>query len=363
MKLEDSTILIVDDNPTNLSVLFGYFKESGLKTLVAQNGKDALERAALALPDLILLDIMMPGMDGFEVCRRLKKNPATADIPVIFMTALSETADKVEGFRCGAVDYIVKPLQQEEVLARVTNHLTIRHQRRQLAELNATKDKFFSIISHDLRNQFFSLMGFAKLLRQFYDTCSDTDRKTYIKDIHDSSERTYRLFDNLVQWAKMQTGRMETKLVSIDLKPLADEVIALLSQSAATKEIDLSCPVEGDLKVHGDRDILSLILRNLVSNAVKFTPRGGKVSLTARASADRVAITVSDTGTGMTPETVEGLFRIDTHVTTKGTEKEVGTGLGLILVKEFLDLHKGEIEVESSPGVGSRFTVTLPCRV
>ena len=162
----NDTILVVDDQPDNLDVLLGYLHEFDLRILVAQSGQEALNITQRFLPDVILLDVMMPpGINGFETCRRLKAQAATHDIPVIFMTALVDLQDKIEGFAAGGVDYITKPLQHEEVFARVQTHLTIRKQQRQLQDLNAAKDKFFSIIAHDLRGPLHSLLELSVLSR------------------------------------------------------------------------------------------------------------------------------------------------------------------------------------------------------
>lgn len=157
--MQQASILIVDDQPVNLGILVECLKAAGFKTLVAANGEWALQQIDQIQPDLILLDVMMPGIDGFETCRRLKANATTREIPIIFMTALADLGDKVKGFEVGGVDYITKPFQQEEVLARVRTHVTIVAQRRQLEELNTRKDQFFSLIAHDLRSPVSSLRG------------------------------------------------------------------------------------------------------------------------------------------------------------------------------------------------------------
>lgn len=353
-------ILIVDDNPTNLNVLFDCLNESGFQTLVALSGKDALDRADYAQPDIILLDIMMPGMDGFETCRKIKLNHSTKDIPVIFMTALSDTSDKVEGFNCGAVDYICKPFQQEEVLARISAHLTIRRQQRELARLNATKDKFFSIISHDVRNQFNLLVGYSGMLNDSYDDYSDEDRKEYIGELASASKRTHKLFENLVHWAKMQRGGMSLNPIFLNLSILINQVILSVEAEARQKDIEIYAELGKDNDLHADKNMTELILRNLVSNAIKFTPDGGEIRISNIPDGDYMEIAVSDTGMGMDKDRIETLFRLDVNQSTPGTNEEKGTGLGLILCKDFVEQHGGKIWAESVPGMGSRFIFTLP---
>lgn len=360
MEGSKGTILIVDDNPTNLNVLFDCLNESGFQTLVALNGNDALNRADYALPDIILLDVMMPGMDGFETCRKLRDQKSTADIPVIFMTALSDTNDKVEGFNCGAVDYICKPFQQEEVLARITAHMTISQQKRELAELNATKDKFFSIISHDVRNQFNLLVGYSGMLHDQYDEYGEEEKKDFIREIAEASRRTHKLFENLVHWAQMQRQGMTFTPESVDINTLLSRIVSSLEPDARHKGINLLAEISQDNIVQADKNMTELIIRNLITNAIKFTCQDGNIKITNRTVKDYMEIIVADTGVGMSSERAAGLFKLDVHQSTPGTNEERGTGLGLILCKEFAQRHGGKIWAESELGKGSRFLFTLP---
>ncbi|QTA78097.1 Two component system response regulator histidine kinase [Desulfonema limicola] len=360
MESSKGSILIVDDNPTNLNVLFDCLNEAGFQTLVALNGKDALNRADYAQPDIILLDVMMPGMDGFETCRQLKQIKSTIEIPVIFMTALSDTNDKIEGFNCGAVDYICKPFQQEEVLARINAHMTIRQQKKELAELNATKDKFFSIISHDVRNQFNLLVGYSGMLHNQYDEYGDEEKKDFIREIAEASNRTYKLFENLAHWAKMQRHGMTFTPETVDLNAVISKIVSSLGPDARQKKINLSAEISKDNIVQADKNMTELIIRNLITNAIKFTCHDGNIKITNRTAKDYMEIIVADTGVGMSPERVANLFKLDVNQSTPGTDEEKGTGLGLILCKEFTQRHGGKIWAESDLGKGSKFTFTLP---
>ncbi|ETR73361.1 MAG: sensory transduction histidine kinase [Candidatus Magnetoglobus multicellularis str. Araruama] len=239
-----STVLVVDDTPTNLSVLLDYLNRSGFKTLIAQDGEGALEQADFANPDIILLDIMMPGIDGFETCKRLKANDTTKDIPVIFMTALSDTVDKVKGFQYGAVDYITKPFQQEEVLMRITTHLTIQHQKKALNDLNqklmasnATKDKFFSIIAHDMRSAFTPMVGYSDLLMRAASDQKSEKLSKYAKNMQIMIDNAHKLFKNLLDWARIQRGAMAYKPNHFDLYSIGMSNIAFLMSSAKEKTL------------------------------------------------------------------------------------------------------------------------------
>ncbi len=469
------TVLVVDDNPTNLAVVADYLKEYGFKTPVASNGEMALKRAKYIQPDIILLDVMMPGIDGFETCRRFKADESTQNIPIIFMTALASTEDKVTGFKVGAVDYVTKPLQQEEVLARITTHLSIRdltrrlqkkniqleassevaqqitsileldellvkiveliqtkfdyyfvgvwllpsetemnkaeklanssessaacnlvlgagsghdknlsfeqkplipldmtdnilvcvcqsgqfylindmknepkhfslkelsethsalalplrvgqnilgvldiqsnqvdsfnegdktilqtlaaqiaiairnaqlyerqknlrrmeeERARQLAELNASKDKFFSIMAHDLKGPFQPLLGMSELLLTMADILTPKDIKEMGATINSSARNVYNLLENLLQWSRLEMGRMPFEPMKLDLRQAVEQIIILLAPSAMNKKITIENKIIEGLFVQADHNMLSMVIRNLISNALKFTPLG-----------------------------------------------------------------------------------------
>jgi len=227
---------------------------------------------------------------------------------------------------------------------------------------NETKDKFFSIISHDLKSPFNSLLGFTDLLLQNYDTFDDAERKHIIESLNTSSKNTYQLLENLLTWSRSQTGRIEFSPQEIEVKTLIYEIILLSQPAAENKSIVLSDHTEADLSVYADKSMLQSVLRNLISNAIKFTGNKGSVSVSAKKSKqDRfIEISISDTGVGIPEDIIDDLFRIDKNRSRPGTEKEKGTGLGLILCKEFVEKQGGQIWIESEVGKGSQFIFTLP---
>lgn len=357
----ETTILIVDDNPVNLKVLFSHLKQAGFRTLVAKSGLSAIEQANRLPPDLILLDVMMPGIDGFETCQRLKNAEATKNIPVIFITALTDTTDKIKGFQVGAVDYITKPFHKEEVLARINAHLTIQAQKRELYELNATKDKFFSIIAHDLKGAFGGLLGFSDLLATSVDDFSPDQISEIGQSLNDSIKNTFKFLENLLDWARLQKGIMEYEPMQLDLYEIAEASIKLLDDTARYKELTLVNEVEPHTYfIYGDHNIINTVVRNLISNALKFTRPGGSITVSARDQSSFIAISVTDTGVGMEPEILGNLFKIDAKVKRVGTANERGTGLGLLLCKEMVEKHNGRIWATSEEGQGSTFTFTIP---
>jgi len=239
----------------------------------------------------------------------------------------------------------------------------IKTQRDQLHELNVTKDKFFSIIGHDLRNPFSALIGLTKVLVAEFENFSTDQVKELLDSIYKSSENTYNLLGNLLEWARSQTGKIQWNPENVELNQVARSTVELLSRNAQQKNIRLQNEINGKTFVTADKNMLQTVFRNLISNAIKFTPDGGSITIHSREIDNFIETRVSDTGVGIGEKDIEKLFRIDTHFSRSGTNDEQGTGLGLILCKEFLLKNGGNIWVESEVGKGSSFIFTLPVSV
>jgi two-component system, sensor histidine kinase and response regulator len=239
-------------------------------------------------------------------------------------------------------------------------HDELEKQRRALEEINITKDKFFTIIAHDLKNPFNTVIGLSELLMERYDTYDATKIKDFIFQINKFSNNAFDLLDNLLQWAKSQTGKIKIDPQKIDIFELANENLNLFKVTAAKKGIHLTSVVDIGLFVFADKNMISTIIRNLISNAIKFTPRGGKITMKASIKEEFIHFTVADTGIGITNENLSRLFKIEDNVTTLGTEDEVGTGLGLIICKEFVEKNGGTIWAKSSINEGTQFTFSIP---
>jgi len=351
-------ILVVDDNPQNIKVLGNILKENGLSAAFAQTGIRALNSVKKKPPDLILLDVMMPDMDGFEVCKQLKQDAATKDIPVIFLTAKIEKEDVIGGLELGAVDYVTKPFNNKELMTRVNTHLELKAAKEKLKQALATKDKFFSIIAHDLINPFSALIGLSSLLATQNNQLSADEKEEFIQDIVRTSNQGYNLLKNLLDWSRAETGRMTVSLLTLDLQDIVYRSMALLDNNAKAKNIEIFSSIDTTL-VFADEYMLDTVIRNLLSNAIKFTPVNGQVEISAKKEGPEVEISISDTGVGIKPQDIDKLFKIDVSHTTVGTAKEEGTGLGLILCKEFIEKNGGTIRVESEEGKGSRFYIRL----
>ncbi|MCE0496617.1 MAG: hybrid sensor histidine kinase/response regulator [Methylacidiphilales bacterium] len=368
------TILIADDNKTNLNVLFEYLSGQGYRVLVAEDGAGAIEQAQYGKPDLILLDVMMPGLDGFETCQRLKATPATSNIPVIFMTAISDTSYILRGFSVGAVDYVVKPLQREEVNARVRNHISIRRLQRELEaeiavrqkaeeelrEINAGKDVFFSILAHDLKNPMSGLLSLSEEMVATIPKDAGQELRETAHDVRDVARQVGELLLDLLSWAQMQLGKVDPEPARVSIIQEVKFAATLIGVAARAKNITIVNDVIDPVEIHCDSRMNDTVLRNLLSNAVKFTPAGGTIRISAQKGDGELIITVTDSGHGIPPERIVSLFHLGRNKPTFGTKGEKGTGLGLPLCREMVEKNGGRIWVESTPGKGSSFHFTVP---
>jgi signal transduction histidine kinase len=354
-------ILIVDDQPINLKVAASVLGEDYTLS-IANNGKNALKLLEIGTPDLILLDVMMPEMDGFEVCKIIKENEKTKDIPVIFLTAKTDIRDIIKGFEYGAVDYITKPFHPTEVKVRVKNHLNLYHAKNEIAKINSEKDKFFSIIAHDLRSPLASISGLCDLLILMAESNNTDGLIEYAELIHQASKKSIDLLSNLMAWALAQTGMMEFKPEPVRIGELLNENMLLYFEVASQKSITIKVSKSDDVELFIDKAMINTVLRNLINNAIKFTYENGEIDMTMELKNDLVEITVSDNGMGMKPELIQELFKLDKKTGRPGTHGESSTGLGLLLCKEFIEIHGGQLWADSDLGKGSDFHFTIPLR-
>jgi two-component system sensor histidine kinase/response regulator len=363
MKVNEQSILIVDDVPKNIQLLGSILKEEAYDLEFATSGKEALEWLDSKQFDLVLLDIMMPEMDGFEVCRRIKENPATREVSVIFLTAKADFQSIIQGFESGAVDYITKPYNRKELLIRVKTHLTLQQQRKQLELSTSFEKKIFSIIGHDLRSPMGNIRTY---IDAFLQVNPDLEENLVIllKDLYLLSDNAFNLLENLMNWAKTQSGGIICRPQSENIAALINNVLNLFALQADNKNISLYYKGENIVQGYFDPELISVVIRNLVSNALKFTSHEGAVHIKACRTdvegSERLLVEVTDTGTGMSPEVIDSLMNKNIHYTTYGTDNEKGSGLGFQLCKEFVALNNGKIWVESVPDSGSTFFVSLP---
>ena len=355
-------ILIIDDQPINLKVAASVLSEEYTLS-IANNGKNALKLLEIGTPDLILLDVMMPEMDGFEVCKIIKENEKMKDIPIIFLTAKTDIKDIIKGFEYGAVDYITKPFHPTEVKVRVKNHLNLYHAKNEIKKINSEKDKFFSIIAHDLRSPLDSISGLCELLIMMVQSNNSDGLIEYAELIHQASKKSIDLLSNLMTWALAQTGTIDFKPEPVRIAELLNENQLLYFEVASQKSIALNITKSIDTELFVDKAMINTVLRNLINNAIKFTYPNGKIELRLELNDQVVTVTVSDNGIGMKPELIQDLFKLDKKTGRPGTNGESSTGLGLLLCKEFIEMHGGEIWVESEFGNGCSFHFTVPMKL
>jgi Response regulator containing a CheY-like receiver domain and a GGDEF domain len=353
------TVLIVDDTPANLGVLVETLGAAGYRLMVAEDGEEALAQTEQTRPDLVLLDVMMPGIDGFETCRRLKQREATRDVPVLFMTALSETADKVKAFAAGGVDYITKPIQHEEALARVRTHLTLRRLRRELEEQLALKERFMQIAGHDLRNPLCLILMSGALARR--EKGVPPKVLQCLDNIADSTMQMRRIIDTFLELRGSADGGAPGRA---DLRLIAQAAVRQQALAAEQKGIALTCEEEeGELPLAAcDGGLAYQAFANYVSNALKFTRSGGAVRVMVRVAPGGAMLRaeVADNGPGV-PEGERGkLFQERGGVSVKPTGGEETHGVGLSIVKHLIESQCGIVGAEFPAGGGSVFWFEVP---
>jgi signal transduction histidine kinase len=358
-----SNILIVDDTPDNLRVLSLLLTQQGYEVRKALTGEMAIASAQADPPDLILLDIKMPGMDGYQVCEHLRADPLTRQVPVIFISALGESRDKVTAFSVGGVDYITKPFQAPEVLARIENQLRLRQLQQQLMLQNAELERsnrdledFAHVVSHDLQQPLQSVTGFADLLLLKYGDRLDATAVEYIECIANSGKRMQRLIRDLLNYA--QVGSENQQFLPIDCNQVIHQVFDNLRGTIYERGVSLTHdPLP---TVWGHETQLVQLFQNLIGNAIKFIRPGAdpEVVITATRQGHSYEFQIRDNGIGIAPEHLERVFQ----VFQRGHQDEseyVGTGIGLATCKKIVEGHGGRIWVESELGVGTTFFFTL----
>lgn len=355
-------ILIVDDTPQNLQFLEPLLCSRGYRVFAVSSGAAALRAAPQDRPDLILLDVRMPEMDGYEVCTRLKADPGLKDIPVIFLSALDEPWDKVRAFQVGGVDYVTKPFQFEEVLARVRTHLDLSRQRRELQasyqrlrNLEQLRDDLTRMIVHDLRAPLTVINLSLDLALQ----AVSPGQASLVQPLTVAQECTARIeamIAELLDVGRLEAGRMPLCRTPGDLVELARSVQVSFGALAAGRRLHLTGPAS--VRASYDPGLIRRVLNNLLVNAIKFTPDGAEVHLALGRENHHVQVTVTDNGPGIAPEFHDRIF--DKFVQVASSHRVAGLGLGLAFCKLAVEAHGGRIGVTSEPGKGSQFWFTLP---
>lgn len=363
-------ILIVDDVMSNVLLLKVLLTNEKFAIATASNGRQALEQVEKENPDLVLLDVMMPDMSGFEVAQHLKSNPNTADIPIIFLTALNSTADIVKGFQVGANDFISKPFNKEELIIRVTHQISLVATKRlilskteELQRTIAGRDKLYSVIAHDLRSPMGSIkMVLNMLILNLPSEKIGAEMYELLTMANQTTEDVFSLLDNLLKWTKSQIGKLNVVYQDVDLVEVTDGVIEIFSMVASLKKIKIREMKPEKMMVNADIDMLKTVVRNLLSNAIKFSKENSEVLVKMEEVDGMAVVSVQDHGCGISEEGQKKLLHTDTHFSTFGTNNEEGSGLGLLLCKDFVVKNGGKLWFTSKEGEGSIFSFSIPVK-
>jgi two-component system, sensor histidine kinase and response regulator len=361
-------ILIVDDTPTNLSILEEILNEDYFIS-VAQSGKQALSIIEKFTPDLILLDVNMPGIDGFETCRKLKSQEDTQGIPVVFITARVEPEDIIQGFNEGGVDYITKPFNHNEVLARVQTHLKVQLLIRQLGlkndqlkELNELKNKFLGMASHDMRNYLSAIKGYSQILREDRKGLAEETKDQFLSFIYKSSENMLKMVNELLDVSVIESGQLQLDLQPESLKNLVDHSIMINQFFADKKNIHLQSKLPDVSKCRVDANKIGQVIDNLISNAIKFSEPGTTIFINLEEDEAKLIFSVKDEGPGISDEDQAKLFQHFQKLTARPTAGESSSGLGLAISRILIHAHDGCLNVNSQLGSGTTFSFEIPVR-
>ncbi len=369
MATEDScSILVVDDTPANLEVLTQMLKERGHRPRPVPSGALALRAAEYEAPDLILMDINMPEMDGFETCKRFKHSDELQDIPVLFISARSESFDKIQAFDAGGVDYITKPFDIDEVSARIDTHLEIRalqkrleHQYESLKELESMRDSLVHMIVHDMRSPLSVIKMALTMLEIGADAPLDEEGKKDLTAAIQCSDKLITMVNNLLDVSKMESGVVKLNVEPVQLSEIVGEVSRKIGPLLQGRELVVKCDPLLPTS-YGDRSMLERVLDNLVSNAVKFTTAGQKITVEATFEDNEITVAVIDEGPGIPESAFEEVFEKFKQVGGRSSSQP-SSGLGLSFCKLAIEAHQGRIWVESELGKGSRFQFRIPVNV
>jgi two-component system sensor histidine kinase/response regulator len=366
--LKGRRILAVDDDRINLRIIGGILRNEGYEIGEATSGEQALEVYATFQPNLVLLDVMMPGIDGFATCRTLKKTYGDKCAPVIFVTAKSEADDVVMGFDAGGVDYLTKPFRPKEVVARIRTHLSnqqlVEQQKdlvEQLSKANSAKDRFLGMCAHDLRNPLSSIRGLAELMDENALGVLTAEQKEIIQTIHGASTSMLQLVNELLDVATIEAGHLKLEKEPVSNVEIVEKSVHLSNIEAAKKNTRIELvKISFDPIVDVDRNKIRQVVDNLINNAVKYSPRGSIVTVLIHANDTHAGFAVRDSGPGIPESERHKLFKDYGRLSTQPTGGEKSTGLGLAICRKIVEAHDGTIGVGDVPGRGAEFIVSLP---
>ena len=366
----DFNILVVDDIASNIILMKAILSREGYNVSTAGNGKDAISIIEKTPPDLLLLDVMMPQMDGFQVCTHIRNMVGMNDMPIILLTALNSNDDIVKGFSVGANDFVSKPFNNDVLLMRIKFQLSmvaslriIKSQSEELEKIIKSRDIMYSIIAHDLRSPLATTrMVMNYVVDEINQYKLDSDIVDMLQNVNTISEDAFNLFDNLLKWTKSQTGRLNSIKQKVEISELVHSSIDVLQTVASSKGIDIEViNLPEKINVSVDIDMMKTVFRNIISNAIKFSKSGDKITIViSEKDEDNICIEVKDQGCGISPENVSKIMDGNIDFSTNGTSEESGSGLGLMLTRDFIERNGGKLQLVSQMGVGSTFSFCIP---
>ncbi len=365
------TVLLIDDNTITRASLVAALEQADYTVVTGCCAEEALKLLRSLTPDIILLDVMMPGMNGFSFCRKLKKDPKYQDIPFIFLTSLSQQTDIVKGFDAGGQDYIIKPFNQQELLARVRTHIHLHNtllDNKRLSRLaldaSRSKSEFLASMSHEIRTPLNSIIGMAEVLA---DTTLSEEQHEFVRIFRSAGESLLAIINDILDLSKIEAGQTELETIDFDLPTLLESVTAIVSLRADEQETQVRTHIDSAVPfyLNGDPTRLRQILLNLTGNAVKFTSKGEvEIKVASNEGADgrqELLFSITDNGIGIPTDKQQIIFDSFTQADSLTTRQYGGTGLGLTICKKLLDIMQGRIWLTSQPGQGSSFFFAIPC--
>lgn len=390
---EKPLVLIIDDSPVNLMLLYNVLEKHHFKVILAHNGEQGLKLAKQSPPDIVLLDVIMPGWDGYETCRRFKQDNALDKIPILFLSALGDTENKVRALHAGGVDYVSKPFQKEELLARVQTHVELAHLRQNLErevanqtekiqllfealqlsydkaeQASILKTEFLRNISHEFLTPMNIVLGMTDLLLE--DTSLNEEQRHHAETVMNAGKRLMDILTNMLNFAQQFKGELKPTITDFQIHNIIDSLLKRLSKNIQDKELQITTEVAQSLyqPLRGDKEGIYKILNSLINNAIKFTTNQGELVIRVQAlersgKQQGVRFEISDTGIGIPVEKQAGLFEIFSQIDGSSTRAYEGMGMGLAVAKMFTENMGGEIGIDSVSSEGSTFWFQIPLEV
>jgi two-component system, sensor histidine kinase and response regulator len=354
-------VMVVDDEPVNIFLLEGILQEEGYDVCTATDGAEALAKVSEFFPDTILLDIMMPGISGIEVLEKLVENPETCHIPVIMVTAKGEAEDVQLALSKGAIEYIKKPINEVEMLARLRTVIRLKLQEDNLRDLLQSKEDLIHMVSHDMRAPLISVSGLAEMLLtdQELNQKMNSEHKELLQIIINSTNFSIDYFNKLLNWSNLGAKQLFLSKEWLSLNQVINASGIIFHLRMEEKRLKFIVDCGADMKVFADVSYFQQIVNNLLSNAIKYTPEGGSITIRGKKEGDVTIFEIIDTGIGISGITPEELFGSAFHKSTRGTKGEKGTGVGLRICKIICDAHGFDLSYTSEQGRGTTFMISI----